>query len=87
MTITREAFEAWKTAQGINKLSEYEIYGFAGSEKLLNSEIDLRMLAAWQAATAAERERCALVCDAYNTIDNPVRPSDCAAAIRQGGEA
>lgn len=38
------------------------------------------------AATKAERERCAKVCESVNNYDNPMTANDRAAAIRQGGE-
>ena len=37
----------------------------------------------WQAATLAERERCARVCEKWVTTSDS--PDVCAAAIRQGG--
>ena len=48
----------------------------------------------WQAATLAERERCAKVCDglvyaldnAGNHYKREATASQCAAAIRQGGD-
>jgi hypothetical protein len=47
----REAFEEWFNAFNIKEMPEYQtIRDFS--------------FAAWQAATAAERERCAKVCDA-----------------------
>jgi hypothetical protein len=43
---------------------------------------------AWQAATLAERERCAKVCDKLvnenRTIGRRLAVEDCAAAIRKG---
>ena len=73
----REAFEAWYCDQfgrlgavnGENKLTYYA-----------DSHTHVAWTA-WQAATAAERERCAKVADSMNTFG---LPPDVAAEIRKG---
>ena len=69
----REAFEEWFNAFNIKEMPEYQTirdFGFA----------------AWQAAAAAERERCAKVCDAiaYEWRGANSQSVQCANAIRKG---
>lgn len=64
----RERFEAWLTS--IN-----------GGPMYWNTSD--AMLAAWQAATLSERERCAKVCEQINGSN--WAPAQCAEAIRKGG--
>lgn len=69
----REAFEEWFNAFNIKEMPEYQtIRDFS--------------FAAWQAATAAERERCAKVCDAiaYEWRGANSQSVQCADAIRKG---
>ena len=69
----REAFEEWVNAFNIKEMPEYQtIRDFS--------------FAAWQAATAAERERCAKVCDAiaYEWRGANSQSVQCADAIRKG---
>lgn len=69
----RKAFEAWFNAFNIKEMPEYQtIRDFS--------------FAAWQAATAAERERCAKVCDAiaYEWRGANSQSVQCADAIRKG---
>lgn len=69
----REAFEEWFNAFNIKEMPEYQtIRDFS--------------FAAWQAATAAERERCAKVCDAiaYEWRGANSQSVQCANAIRKG---
>ena len=86
---TREAFEAWFTAnRGAGMLGKSE----TGNYEWVNTSD------AWevcQAATLAERERCALVCEGrVYALDHAGKQyrrewtaSQCAADIRKGGEA
>ena len=69
----REAFEEWFNAFNIKEMPEYQtIRDFS--------------FAAWQAATAAERERCAKVCDAiaHDWRGANSQSVQCANAIRKG---
>ena len=69
----RKAFEAWFNAFNIKEMPESQtIRDFS--------------FAAWQAATAAERERCAKVCDAiaYEWRGANSQSVQCADAIRKG---
>jgi hypothetical protein len=69
----REAFEEWFNAFNIKEMPEYQtIRDFS--------------FAAWQAATAAERERCAKVCDAiaHDWRGANSQSVQCAGAIRKG---
>ena len=71
----QQQFETWATAQGEDV---DRIYGLDGNDYC----VDLRLAwRAWQAATAAERERCAKVADSMNTFG---LPPDVGAAIRTG---
>lgn len=64
----REAFEAWWN--GLE--SNYPCYGEENHRNIAEN--------AWQAATAAERERCADVVERFDACD----PKYIAAAIRKG---
>ena len=94
---TREEFEAWFTSKrGYGMLSKLPP-NTGGYEWVVASEA----WEVWQAATAVERERCAKVCEAigiearkewkthYKAHDDGRSDgaNDCAAAIRQGGDA
>lgn len=71
----REAFEAWWN--GLE--SNYPCYGEENHRNIAEN--------AWQAATAAERERCAKVCDVlWEQHDGSTAYGChlCAAAIRKG---
>lgn len=77
----RRAFEAWAR----NHHSMRDQYWFKESPDLAGDLPD--SWAAWQAATAAERERCAKVCDGFfETYGLPETGAVNAvsAAIRQG---
>ena len=65
----RAAFEAW--------------WDKPRSKDVNGNSVDNRRdpLTVWKAATAAERERCAKVCEDMSFYESP---SDCADAIRQG---
>ena len=57
MTTTRDTFEAWSTTNfGCGLLGRLAGGGYVWPDTSL-------AWSAWQGATAAERERCALVCD------------------------
>jgi hypothetical protein len=71
----RAAFEAWFGAP--RPLTR----GADGHYKHLMSAF--AAFAAWQAATMAERERCALVCEELQYTDNDT-PQACARVIRSG---
>ena len=87
----RDDFEVWA------KLKNYDLLKSGGGSYLyVQANIAWK---AWQAATKAERERCAKVCEAWNTAhakatgdckisdcDMMSAVQDCAAAIRQGGD-
>ena len=69
----KKTFKEWFNAFNIKEMPEYQtIRDFS--------------FAAWQAATAAERERCAKVCDAiaYEWRGANSQSVQCADAIRKG---
>lgn len=71
----RAAFEAWCAIGNPSYRSDDD------------STVNRRDWRVWQAATLAERERCAKVCDELDRVDRPgheITASDCAAAIRRG---
>ena len=78
---TRKNFEAWA------KIKNYELLKSGGGSYLyIQANIAWK---AWQAATLAERERCARVCEKRSMgVREPedVEALDCAAEIRQGGD-
>ena len=76
---TREAFEAWfDSKRWPGMLSKL----FSGYEWVATSEA----CETWQVATLTERERCAKVCESLHYTDTSTA-QNCAAAIRQGGDA
>lgn len=81
----RAAFEAWvKSAQSYDT-GKSHIFDLleTGEYRLLTFRAGFE---AWQAATAEERERVALVCERLGMATNGMyeRNHECAAAIRSG---
>jgi hypothetical protein len=92
----RQAFEAWAKGQGYARLSTYGITARYGASPDDYIEPFLQIAwEAWQAATAAEREQCARVCEAtiapwkqyrHGTTEVEDAVIACAAAIRNRKE-
>ena len=74
----RKVFEAWHSSQGQAEPELERIYEL--SEEGMNELVKETMFEAWQAATLAERERCAKVCEVLNFELG----HNCADAIRAG---
>ena len=81
MTDTRDAFEAWfAKRRGAAMLSKtaYGSYEWARTSEACE---------VWQAATAAERERCALVCDDRSDCANDMKNTQARAACDELADA
>ena len=79
---TRETFEAWH-----RKVFALPDWYYAPLYKDNFPSIDVKAhYQVWQAATAAERERCAALCESLGTATNGIyeRNQKCADAIRSG---
>lgn len=83
---TRNDFEAWAIERGGISTGRDNTPPANGGTGEYDNAWTNHAWAGWQAATTAERERCARVCDSVNNYDNPMTANDCAAAIRQGVE-
>ena len=77
---TRDAFEA----EILKNKSAFQIKRVANGEYQSGSTREI--WGYWQAATKAERERCAKVCESLHYTDTSTA-QNCADAIRQGGDA
>ena len=75
---TREDFEA----EVLKNKAAFQIRRVASGE--YQNMLTQELWGLWQAATLAERERCALVCEALHYSENSTA-QNCADAIRQGG--
>ena len=96
MTATREDFEAWFLAYRKSTWRPAKSDPRKDMPAHWNTFCEMDCLRGWQAATAAERERCALVSEKLTNhrrivlgAINGTKPTECeiAAAIRQGGDA
>lgn len=76
---TRRAFERWITLETAHPITRIEQRGYSWDGDYATASVD-SMWRAWQAAAAAERERCAKICDEIATDRDDL--ADYATAVR-----